>query len=76
MRKLVEDPISDLFLAGKFRKGDKLLAEAMPGSKELVFHTALEGAQFLVEIPVNAKVSLEQVAPEAQSVQASKGAEG
>ena len=76
LRKLVEDPISDLFLAGKFRKGDKLLAEAMPGSKELVFHTALEGAQFLVEIPVNAKVSLEQVAPEAQSVQASKGAEG
>ena len=47
LRKLVEDPVSDLFLAGKFHKGDKLLAEAdpRPGSKELVFHTALEGAQ-------------------------------
>ena len=47
LRKLVEDPVSDLFLAGKFQKGDKLLAEAdsRPGSKELVFHTALEGEQ-------------------------------
>ena len=47
LRKLVEDPVSDLFLAGKFHKGDKLLAEAdpRPGSKELVFHTALEGEQ-------------------------------
>ena len=73
LRKLVEDPVSDLFLAGKFHKGDKLLAEALPGSKELVFHTALEGAQFLMEIPVNAKDSVEQVATEAQSVGASKG---
>ena len=73
LRKLVEDPVSDLFLAGKFHKGDKLLAEALPGSKELVFHTALEGAQFLMEIPVNAKDSPEQVATEAQSVGASKG---
>ncbi|MGM9568745.1 MAG: AAA family ATPase [Phascolarctobacterium sp.] len=75
LRKLVEDPVSDLFLAGKFRKGDKLLAEALPSSKELIFHTALEGAQFLMEIPVHAKVSVEQVAPEAQSVTASKGAQ-
>ena len=73
LRKLVEDPVSDLFLAGKFHKGDKLLAEALPDSKELVFHTALEGAQFLMEIPVNAKDSVEQVATEAQSVGASKG---
>ena len=49
------------------------MAEALPGSKELVFHTALEGAQFLMEIPVNAKDSPEQVATEAQSVGASKG---
>ena len=67
--------MSDLFLAGKFHKGDKLLAEANqePGSKELIFHTALEGAQFLMEITVNAKDSPEQVATEAQSVGASKG---
>ena len=65
LRKLVEDPVSDLFLAGKFHKGDKLLAEAVPGSKELVFHTALEGSQFLLEIPVNAKISVEPVRPEA-----------
>ena len=84
LRKLVEDPVSDLFLAGKFHKGDKLLAEANPepGSKELVFHTALEGAQFLLEIPVNATVSVEPVpadgaAPEqgreAEPVSAMKG---
>ncbi len=76
LRKLVEDPVSDLFLAGKFHKGDKLLAEAAPGSKELIFHTALEGTQFLVEIPVNAKVSVEQVEPEAQSVSVGKGEQG
>ena len=84
LRKLVEDPVSDLFLAGKFHKGDKLLAEAVPGSKELVFHTALEGSQFLLEIPVNAKISVEPVRPEAgeggstpqgEPVGARKGAE-
>ena len=84
LRKLVEDPVSDLFLAGKFHKGDKLLAEAVPGSKELVFHTALEGSQFLLEIPVNAKLSVEPVRPEAgeggstpqgEPVGARKGAE-
>ena len=84
LRKLVEDPVSDLFLAGKFHKGDKLLAEANqePGSKELIFHTALEGAQFLLEIPVNATVNVEPVpadgaAPEqgreAEPVSAMKG---
>ena len=82
LRKLVEDPVSDLFLAGKFKKGDKLLAEAVPGSKELVFHTALEGARFLLEIPVNAKVSVEPVspiegtAPQAEPVGAVKGEQG
>ncbi|MGM9528602.1 MAG: AAA family ATPase, partial [Phascolarctobacterium sp.] len=84
LRKLVEDPVSDLFLAGKFHRGDKLLAEAVPNSKELVFHTALEGAQFLLEIPVNAKINVEPVspaegeagsAPQAAPVGASKGAE-
>ena len=28
LRKLVEDPLSDLFLAGKFHSGDKIIAEA------------------------------------------------
>lgn len=52
LRKLVEDPVSDLFLAGKFHKGDKLIAE-QNGDKQLVFHKAVEGAHFLLELPVD-----------------------
>ncbi|MDY4920592.1 MAG: ATP-dependent Clp protease ATP-binding subunit [Phascolarctobacterium sp.] len=37
LRKLVEDPVSDLFLAGKFHKGDKLIAEKAVDGKGLVF---------------------------------------
>lgn len=51
LRKLVEDPVSDLYLAGKFAVGDKLIAEAA-ADKKLQFHTAVEGAQFLLELPV------------------------
>lgn len=50
LRKLVEDPLSDLFLAGKFHSGDKIIAEA--ADKKMDFHTAIEGAQFLLELPV------------------------
>ena len=50
LRKLVEDPLSDLFLAGKFHSGDKIVAEA--ADKKMDFHTAIEGAQFLLELPV------------------------
>lgn len=52
LRKLIEDPVSDLFLAGRFAKGDKLLAEAVPNEKRLDFHKAVEAPQFIVEVPV------------------------
>lgn len=51
LRKLVEDPISDLFLAGKFSKGDKIMAEAS-ANKTMSFHKAVEAEQFIIEMPV------------------------
>ncbi|MDO4179196.1 MAG: ATP-dependent Clp protease ATP-binding subunit [Phascolarctobacterium sp.] len=60
LRKLIEDPISDLYLAGKFIAGDKLLAEASDkGSLE--FHKAFEGTHFIMEVPVKENFVLEQV---------------
>ena len=50
LRKLVEDPVSDLFLAGDFSSGDKIIAEA--DGKKFRFHKAVEGAKFLLELPV------------------------
>ena len=62
LRKLVEDPVSDLFLAGNFKKGDKILAETdAKNGKKLKFHTALEGAQFLVEIPVTVQAEAKKL---------------
>ena len=53
LRRLVEDPVSDLFLEGKFTKGDKILAEAADDdSKKLQFHKAVEGPRFIVELPL------------------------
>lgn len=57
LRKLVEDPLSDLFLAGKFHSGDKIIAEAT-ADKKLDFHTAIEGAQFLLELPVTEETAV------------------
>lgn len=51
LRKLVEDPISDLFLAGKFAKGDKILAEAGKNNT-ISFHKAVEAEQFILEVPL------------------------
>lgn len=51
LRKLVEDPISDLYLAGKFMAGDKILAEANADG-ELDFHKAFEGTHFIMEVPI------------------------
>lgn len=51
LRKLVEDPVSDLYLAGKFAAGDKIIAEAA-ADKKLQFHTAVEGAQLVLELPI------------------------
>jgi len=51
LRKLVEDPISDLFLAGKFAQGDKILAEA-DTDKTLTFHKAVEAEHFILEVPL------------------------
>ncbi len=65
LRKLVEDPVSDLFLAGEFTSGDKIMAEA--DGKKLKFHKALEGAQFLLELPVaEAEPTLVGAAKEAE----------
>ena len=53
LRKLVEDPVSDLFLAGKFTKGDKILAEANE-DRTMSFHKAIEAEQFILELPLTA----------------------
>ncbi len=56
LRKLVEDPVSDMFLAGKFKKGDKLIAEAgLEKTKEMTFHKAVEGSAFILEMPLSAE---------------------
>lgn len=52
LRKLVEDPVSDLFLAGQFAEGDRIIAEDN-GDGQLKFHKALEAGQFLLEVPLN-----------------------
>ena len=49
LRRLVEDPVSDLFLAGDFGSGDKIIGE--PDSKKLKFHKAVEEAQLILELP-------------------------
>ncbi len=51
LRKLIEDPLSDLCLAGNFAKGDKIRAEA--AGTVLSFHKAVEGEHFLLEVPVD-----------------------
>ena len=51
LRKLVEDPVSDLYLAGKFTKGDKIIAEAVDG-KKMSFHKAVEAEHFIIETPL------------------------
>ncbi len=62
LRKLVEDPVSDLFLAGKFQKGDKLIAEASTEkTKEMTFHKAVEGCAFILEMPLTDKADAEPV---------------
>lgn len=39
LRRLIEDPVSDMFLSGQFQKGDKLVAEIKRGKKELNIRT-------------------------------------
>lgn len=51
LRKLVEDPISDMFLAGKFVSGDKIIAEAQDDDT-IVFHKAVEAEHFILEMPL------------------------
>ena len=51
LRKLIEDPVSDLFLAGSFKAGDRIMAEALP-SGTMTFHKTVEAGQFLLEVPV------------------------
>lgn len=53
LRKLLEDPVSDLYLGGKFTAGDRIMAEAAADHKTLVFHKAVEAGHFLLEVPVN-----------------------
>lgn len=49
LRRLVEDPVSDLFLAGEFTAGDKIIAEAE--GKKLSFHKAVKETHIVVELP-------------------------
>ena len=49
LRRLVEDPVSDLFLAGDFGSGDKIIAE--PDGNKLKFHKDVEEAQLILELP-------------------------
>lgn len=53
LRKLLEDPISDLYLGGKFSSGDSIIAEAAADGKTLVFHKAVEAGHFLLEMPLD-----------------------
>lgn len=53
LRKLLEDPISDLYLGGKFSSGDSIIAEAAADGKMLVFHKAVEAGHFLLEMPLD-----------------------
>ena len=71
LRKLVEDPVSDLFLAGEFASGDKIIAEA--DGKKFKFHKAVEGAQFLLELPVDAENKDAACVGAAQEVQHGEG---
>lgn len=64
LRKLVEDPVSDLFLAGEFSGGDKIIAEA--DGKKLKFHKSIEGEQFLLELPVAEETACVGAAQEAE----------
>ncbi len=50
LRRLLEDPVSDLYLAGKFAAGDKIIAEA-GDNKMMQFHKAIEAEQFIIEMP-------------------------
>lgn len=53
LRKLIEDPVSDLFLAGKFTDGDKIIAEAdADADKKMQFHKAIEAGTFIIEMPM------------------------
>ena len=60
LRKLVEDPLSDLFIAGKFISGDKLLAEANEDGT-MSFHKAFEGTHFIMEVPIEEHLILEPI---------------
>lgn len=51
LRKLIEDQVSDLFLAGKFTDGDKIMAEADADGK-MQFHKAVEAGTFIIEMPL------------------------
>lgn len=50
VRKLLEDPVSDLFLSGEFKSGDHIIAEAGQ-DKKMQFHKAVTGAKLVLEIP-------------------------
>lgn len=56
LRRLIEDPVSDLFLAGNFTAGDKILAEAVDGKMQ--FHKAVEAGTFIIEMPLTKAAAL------------------
>ncbi len=50
LRRLIENPLSDLYIANKFEKGDKIIAEL--SGNELVFRKAVEAENFILEVPL------------------------
>lgn len=58
LRRLVEDPLSDLYLSGDFPAGTRVIAEAGE-DKKLHFHKAVEGTNLLLEFaPVPREVAV------------------
>lgn len=53
IRKLIEDPISDLYLAGNFKSGDKIMVESN-NEGSMSFNKAVENTHFIMEMPIEA----------------------
>lgn len=57
LRKLVEDPLSDLYLAGTFAAGDKIIAEAGTG-KQMHLYKQEQEPQVVVQLPAEDKAGV------------------
>ena len=57
LRKLVEDPLSDLYLAGEFAAGDKVIAEAGTGKQMHLFKQE-QPRKLVVDLPLEEKATV------------------